>query len=322
MEQFIQIIAKLLRKYNSNHFRKRATSVIAIIVVFVTTYSLILPVIALEQNNAASMPGLSAEAGTERQLDCSFDVHQHTDECYDERPVYDENGSQTGTEKVLICGKADYVVHQHDENCWQTVQKTITEDGQQRTVTEDVLVCRLPEISEHKHTDACYGDDGVLICGEPELHTHTIDCYESGPNGESPEQMGWVSQETDERGNSVLVGDPRHLICGKVELLAHQHGEACFTSIAPLENSSANEDAAAGDAADGTAQTSGESALTQGEADQTIAGDIAASDGTEQMVAEDPAASGEIDQTENQALGADPADMNTSENAAGGGSFI
>ncbi len=361
--------------WRSNRIRKRLFSVLAFVTIFITAYSLILPAITLEQRIAAQMPGLDADIQNLTYA-CRFKVHKHTEDCFEERPVYDETGKQIDTEKILICGKEDYVIHEHDENCYQTVTRTVLENGEEKTVKETVLVCTLPEIKEHKHTKNCYAEREVLVCGKteqeahthtdecyrenrtcicnkeehthddtcykdvvigqervltcgyeegqelspavysepvldsetgeiikdaeivreaivhhhtdscyetteqierqltcgleehvhteacfdvnrelicgkeetaghmhtsacyakekvavcgiPELHTHTIECYEKGPEGESPEKMGWVRYETDEAGNRVLTGDPKHLICGKKELLAHQHDTNCF----------------------------------------------------------------------------------------------
>lgn len=374
MKRTFNSIIKILEKMQRNSAGKHATSAVAVVLVFVTVYSLIIPAITLDRGAAAQMSG--TDAGAEFVLACDYDVHKHTEDCFEERPVFDASGNQTGTEKVLICGKEDYAVHEHDENCYQMVTRTVTENGAEKTVTEKILVCSLPEIKEHKHTkecyeeqmvltcgkeeqeahkhtDACYQesrelvcqkeehihDDGcyseivvssekilkcgyqegqeispavysdpvideetdevlqeaelvqdavihyhsddcyetvekterqltcgkaehqhsdkcysvtrelvcgieetnghkhtnkcytkekVAVCGQLELHTHTIDCYEKGPKGESPEKMGWVRYEEDAEGNKILVGDPRYLICGKTELLAHQHDAKCF----------------------------------------------------------------------------------------------
>ena len=205
--------------------------IMAMAVVFTTTYSLVLPAIAVEKNTAAGMAGVTAGTAKHESLCCHFDVHQHTKACYEEQPVLDQDGNPTGkTEKVLICGKSDRIAHKHDERCYQTVQKQVIKDGIKQTVTEKELVCKLPELEAHEHDRKCYETENVLTCEKAELHTHTADCYENGPNGESPEKMGWITYETNENGEKLLVGDPKHLICDKLELLAHQHTDDCFVT--------------------------------------------------------------------------------------------
>lgn len=88
----------------------------------------------------------------EKTLDCQLEIHQHTDECYDE-------------EHNLICGQADYVVHTHnEEDCYD-------EEGK--------LVCKLPEIKAHTHGPECYQEKEELVCKleEQEEHHHTDECY-------------------------------------------------------------------------------------------------------------------------------------------------
>lgn len=126
------------------------------------------------------------------------------------------------------------IVHHHTESCYA-----------ETPVTERQLICTLPE---HVHSDSCYAEEKVLICDKPELHTHTEACYEKGPNGETPEEMGWIHYE-EKDGQRVLVGDPTHRICGKNELLEHVHTDACFH----VEGNTAEDGLTDGDASDGNA---------------------------------------------------------------------
>ena len=75
-------------------------------------------------------------------LDCRYEVHEHTEDCYEE----DENG-----EKILICGLADYVIHVHNDDCYDQ---------------KGNLVCQLEEHELHEHDDSCWEEEEVLICGE------------------------------------------------------------------------------------------------------------------------------------------------------------
>ncbi len=361
---------KIRNKLLAGHHKQVITALMAV-VVFTTTYALILPAITLSKDK--------------QQLDCHYVVHQHTDDCYVEEPVYNADGKQTGTRKVLVCGRADYVAHQHDESCYQDgklvcqlpeikahvhtkdcykTEKTLTcgleetkghkhtdscytetktlvctqpehthtdacysdvvvsteqklvcgyEEGEEispavwsepeyseavidpetgevleepqlirdaeiiqeavvhhhddscyETIehterqltcgmeehthddscykTERELTCGLAEGGSHKHSASCYTKQQVLTCTEyQELHTHTMECYEKGPNGESPEKMGWAWYEEDENGNKIVVGDYRHRICGKTELFEHQHDSSCFSLNALDEEAETSE---------------------------------------------------------------------------------
>lgn len=96
----------------------------------------------------------TAMTHTKEILDCQYQVHTHTQECYDA----DHN---------LICGYADFVIHKHNDNCRDT-------DG--------TLVCKLPEVELHKAHDAsCYAEQSILVCTKPE-HTHGDGCYDADNN--------------------------------------------------------------------------------------------------------------------------------------------
>ena len=50
-----------MKKIRRNRFFKGFSTIVTAIVVFVTTYSLILPAISIEYNTAQSMPGLDVQ---------------------------------------------------------------------------------------------------------------------------------------------------------------------------------------------------------------------------------------------------------------------
>ncbi len=136
-------------RYTRAHRRKRrwyqVTTCLAAVVVFCTTYALILPAITLEKQceipehtHTDACYALPEETGQE--------VHTHTDSCY---------GLTRGN---LVCGE-----HVHTDACY-------TETA--------VLVCGLEESEEHQHDQSCYETSRELTCGVDSDHTHTDDCYE------------------------------------------------------------------------------------------------------------------------------------------------
>lgn len=204
----------LVRKRRRSLWLK-VVGALACVVVFCTTYALILPAITAEK----TVCGLEEHIHTDEcyeivapdgpgELTCSpenLGVHQHTDDCYD-------------AEGTLICGYADYVVHSHDDNCYDAGGN---------------LVCPLPEVAEHIHTEACYAlvsghvhteacyelQQGALICTleENENHTHGPDCYE---------QVAVLVCTLEEQAEPELI-------CGKTTPLYHQHDESCFAPAEP-----------------------------------------------------------------------------------------
>lgn len=219
-----------IKEYISVHSKMKRWQKVVIalscIVVFCTTYALILPAITMTQKPVC---GLEEHTHTEScyeevtvpgKLECSFKAHEHTEKCYDE-------------EGNAVCGFADYVLHKHDEKCFD-------ESGS--------LVCTLPEIEEHEHTESCYEEEVTYVCGieESEGHAHTEECYDESGNliCEKEESEGHVHSKECEKviRKTVCQKDDRvfheHtdscysdglLVCGKTEVLRHSHDEACFT---------------------------------------------------------------------------------------------
>lgn len=192
----------------------KIVSGLACIVVFCTTYALILPAITLEKDTNDS-----AEASEE--LVCSLetlDIHAHSDSCYDD-------------EDNLICGYADFIVHTHDSSCYD-------QDGN--------LVCTLPEIEAHTHTYDCYeeGEAAVIMEG----HTHTEECYTAERGGLICEQEESEEHQHDDEcynQEQVLICGKEEqeaqyeelepvLVCGQEESDEHTHSDSCYKLGAEL----------------------------------------------------------------------------------------
>lgn len=106
---------------------------LAAIVVFCTTYALILPAITMETTYF-----------------CGKEEHTHTDDCYGyitcetlicDAGLHSHDGECLDENGYVACGKADYFVHSHNSYCYNN-------DGK--------LICALKEVTEHVHTDSCY----------------------------------------------------------------------------------------------------------------------------------------------------------------------
>ena len=144
----------------------------ACVVVFCTTYALILPAITLEQTAYCGYEEHThSEACYTRTLICGQEEdaqpHQHTDACYQ-------------TEDVLICPLPEGG-HVHDETCYDEQGELACqqEEGHIHTAecyqARPALVCGMEETSAaHVHTDVCYEE--LLTCELPE-HEHTLPCY-------------------------------------------------------------------------------------------------------------------------------------------------
>lgn len=126
-------------------------------------------------------------------------AHVHTDDCYTETSalVCEEDHEHTGscyeTTRKLTCGDTEEPVHQHTDQCYEQIK---------------TLICELPTEPAEEAEPA----EPELICGEKEIILHTHEPYES------PEDPGCY----DDDGN---------LICGKIQVLEHQHTDACFETV-------------------------------------------------------------------------------------------
>lgn len=243
-------------KYTKVHKRKRlrhrVVTVLAGVVVFCTTYALILPAITLEKQ-------------------CDIPEHTHTDACYAQVTSVEKRVPVCSAETLEIhrhtadccdadgnptCGYADFVVHSHDSRCYDETgnlwcplpeieahrhtadcyalpEEHTHAEGCYTSVRGD-LVC-----GEHVHTDACYTETAVLACGleESEEHQHDENCYETsreltcGIDSDHShtdacyewEQVLSCDLPTDSAEDAQPV-----LVCTKPEIVLHRHTPDCF----------------------------------------------------------------------------------------------
>ena len=197
-----------VEKYLSVHHRKKRWlklfTFLAAIVVFCTTYALILPAITMEKSGCEIPEHVHTEACytqvstvSKTRLVCPLEVHEHTQDCYD------ESGSP-------VCGYAGLVVHQHDSSCYD-------EEGN--------LWCQLPELGTHTHTESCYA---VPETADAPVHVHTEDCY-TRQRGELICTQAVTEGHTH---SEDCYSETRELVCQTPESDGHQHTEACFEPIA------------------------------------------------------------------------------------------
>lgn len=243
-------------KYTKVHKRKRlrhrVVTVLAGVVVFCTTYALILPAITLEKQ-------------------CDIPEHTHTDACYAQVTSVEKRVPVCSAETLEIhrhtadccdadgnprCGYADFVVHSHDsrcydekgslwcplpeieahrhtadcyalpeehthaEGCYTSVRGNLVCGEHVHTdacYTEaPVLVCDLEESEEHQHDESCYETSRELTCGIDSDHSHTDACYEW-------EQVLSCDLPTDSAEDAQPV-----LVCTKPEIVLHRHTPDCF----------------------------------------------------------------------------------------------
>ena len=208
MQALLRKIRQILKDRRTRKFFTRFVASVAAIVVFVTTYALILPAITLEKTAA-----------------CGIEEHQHSDSCYEER---------------LVCGQEESDGHHHAEGCYSVTRELVCEEQEHQHSSENgcydadgnlmcelqehvhddscheevrTLTCGLKESEGHHHTDDCY--EKVLVCGK-EVHTHSEKCYEEGGStdadtgadaGNTSDGMPSDQSDTGETAPAVYVPD-------------------------------------------------------------------------------------------------------------------
>lgn len=224
-------IRSIMKDHKKRQMWYRIVTTLAVVVVFVTTYMLILPAITMENKAECGITEHKHDANCysshyekEKELACTTDslgVHKHTDACYD-------------AEHKLICGYADFVIHEHDASCYD-------KDGN--------LVCTIPEHKLHQHTPECYQMQKQLVCTQEESvgHTHTPECYTKQQGalicGKEEHTHGEGCYDAD--GNLICtLEEHTHsdecyewndvLTCTIPESAGHTHSEACYQNVQVL----------------------------------------------------------------------------------------
>lgn len=243
-------------KYTKVHKRKRlrhrVVTVLAGVVVFCTTYALILPAITLEKQcgipeHTHTDACYAQVTSVEKRVPvCSaetLEIHRHTADCYDadgnprcgyadfvvhshDSRCYDETGN-------LWCPLPEIEAHRHTADCYALPEKHTHAEGCYTSVRGN-LVC-----GEHVHTDACYTETAVLVCGteESEEHRHDESCYETSRELtcgiDSDHSHTDACYEWEQVLSCDLPTEPAEdaqplLVCTKPEIVLHRHTPDCF----------------------------------------------------------------------------------------------
>ena len=243
-------------KYTKVHKRKRlrhrVVTVLAGVVVFCTTYALILPAITLEKQcdipeHTHTDACYAQVTSVEKRFPvCSaktLEIHRHTADCCDadgnprcgytdfvvhshDSRCYDETGN-------LWCPLPEIKAHRHTADCYALPEEHTHAEGCYTSVRGDlvcgehvhtdacytetaVLACGLEESEEHRHDESCYETSRELTCGIDSDHSHTDACYEW-------EQVLSCDLPTDSAEDAQPV-----LVCTKPEIVLHRHTPDCF----------------------------------------------------------------------------------------------
>ena len=243
---------KYTRVHKRKRLRHRVVTVLAGVVVFCTTYALILPAITLEKQcdipehthtDACYAQVTSVEKRVPVCSAKTLEIHRHTADCYDadgnprcgyadfvvhshDSRCYDETGN-------LWCPLPEIKAHRHTADCYALPEEHTHAEGCYTSVRGD-LIC-----GEHVHTDACYTETAVLACGleESEEHQHDENCYETSRELtcgiDSDHSHTDACYEWEQVLSCDLPTEPAEdaqpvLVCTKPEIVLHRHTPDCF----------------------------------------------------------------------------------------------
>ena len=230
MDQFLlQQAIKLNNQRKRRMWWKRFVRVVAMVVVFCTTYALILPAITLHTETV-----------------CGMEEHRHTELCYGPNlsclselspanTVHTHDTLCYGTDGEIRCTLQERVVHEHEESCYNRLEeKTCLLEETDGHTHEDacyevseVPICGLEELPAHTHEDTCYGSE-VLTCqlAITAGHTHEETCYELQQILTCTQQVCEPHIHSDGCFEVETV-----FICGREESAPHSHTGACYQTV-------------------------------------------------------------------------------------------
>lgn len=210
-------VKKITQQKKRRSAWRKVVTCIAALVVFCTTYALILPAITMEKSDYTC--GLVAHTHTEDcyQLACGrveIFSHTHGTDCYD-------------AEGNLICPYPQQTLHHHTADCYRASEPQ----------------CGIEASEGHTHSVECLAEDGSYACGltASEGHTHTDACYIAS------EPLCGQEDVVEHRHTDSCY----RRIC---ELEAHTHDESCVSSHEGFLQNGIGQPTEATDPADGAAQ--------------------------------------------------------------------
>lgn len=122
-------IRSIMKDHKKRQMWYRIVTTLAVVVVFVTTYMLILPAITMENKAECGITEHKHDANCysshyekEKELACTTDslgVHKHTEACYD------KDGN-------LVCTIPEHKLHQHTPECYQMQKQLVCTQEESR----------------------------------------------------------------------------------------------------------------------------------------------------------------------------------------------
>lgn len=151
------------------------------------------------------------------------EVHTHTDDCY------------TVERGELICTESTEPAHVHTDDCYTETSALVCEEDHEHTEscyeTTRELTCGDTEEPVHQHTDQCYEQIKTLICELPTEPAEEAEPAEPELICEEKEIIFHTHEPYESPEDPGCYDDDGNLICGKIQVLEHQHTDACFETV-------------------------------------------------------------------------------------------
>ena len=190
---------------------KNFVRVMAYVVVFCTTYALILPAITMEYGNTCGLEEHTHSQACFRQdeiteMICTLEeceAHSHTESCYATAGHEHSDDCYVVVQGELICQETDES-HSHGESCYEATQQVVC--GLEEAPVQQVLICT-DDTQAHQHGDDCVKItyEEVQICTLEE-HTHTLACH-SHPDADLETAEDWEKTLKDVELTGVWTDD-------------------------------------------------------------------------------------------------------------------
>ena len=151
------------------------------------------------------------------------EVHTHTDDCY------------TVERGELICTESTEPAHVHTDDRYTETSALVCEEDHEHTEscyeTTRELTCGDTEEPVHQHTDQCYEQIKTLICELPTEPAEEAEPAEPELICEKKEIILHTHEPYESPEDPGCYDDDGNLICGKIQVLEHQHTGACFETV-------------------------------------------------------------------------------------------
>ena len=200
-------VEKYMKQSKKRRTWTKIVSVLACVVVFCTTYALILP--AITQEN---------------KVTCTLAEHKHDENCY-----------KTIVTEKLICTKPEIVYHEHTDECYEIVE-TAAQAGTSEANGSDEAAASQEETS-HATEGGTAGQSSEENSSEISKENSKEDSEESA--AESAIGTGTASGSDEEtyqvqsgkESSTAEVVYEKVLVCTKPEKAVHEHTETCYEKI-------------------------------------------------------------------------------------------